>query len=162
MWRGCGFRFSRVCSTIVDVTTPPARRRMGCMIARPIPRCSRDPNAIIVGSNVAVRSAIKLCQSSAKCDSVRQSLRSANVAAPKIVLRRATNFAARAFYVVFGPRTLYRRGLGNSVWHSSNHCSGWPTRQFEETINHIFGVCPECVRIKHRENNRLFDPKPHP
>jgi hypothetical protein len=75
------------------------------------------------------------------------------------VLRRIAKFVSRVFEVVFGPTTLYRRELGKSVWHSSNHCAGWPTRNFEETKNPHFGVCPECVRIEHKENPKLFDPK---
>jgi hypothetical protein len=31
------------------------------------------------------------------------------------------------------------------------HRAGWPTDDFDETSNPGFGVCPECMRIEHRD-----------
>ena len=73
---------------------------------------------------------------------------------------------ARAMFGTFGRwlgyqrkyhRTYYRRQFGKSVWHSSNQCAGWPSDNFEETSIPGFGVCPECMRIEHRDL-RFFGP----
>jgi len=71
------------------------------------------------------------------------------------VLNAVIGFFRRRLFAYH--RTWYRRTIGKSVWHSSSQCAGWPSDDFEETSNPGFGVCPECMRIEHRDL-RFFGP----
>jgi hypothetical protein len=68
-----------------------------------------------------------------------------------VLVGHVTGVVFRIFARHFGYRTWYRRAAGKSVWHSSKQCAGWPTDNFDETSNPGFGVCPECMRIEHRD-----------